>query len=72
MSPTYFYASIIIPVLSLILGIYAGQAAVCAGFVACDVIICILLCLEYRQAKRYLEGMTGREQESTGENENAF
>ncbi len=54
-SPTYFYASIIIPVASLMLGIYAGQAAVCAGFIAFDVLICILLCLESRQAKRYLE-----------------
>ena len=53
-SPTYFYAAIVIPVASLLLGLYCGQAAVCAAFVAFDVIICLLLRLEYRQADRRL------------------
>ncbi len=62
-SPTYFYASILIPIVSLILGIYYGQAIVCLAFVAFDVLICVLLFLEYRQAARILEEF-GREEHS--------
>ena len=54
-SPTYFYASIVIPIVSLILGIYCGQAIVCIAFVAFDILICILLTLENKQAGRLSE-----------------
>ncbi len=54
-SPTYFYASIVIPIVSLILGIYSGQAIVCIAFVAFDILICILLTLENKQAGRLSE-----------------
>ena len=54
-SPTYFYASIIIPVTSLILGIYFDQVIVCIAFVAFDILICVLLRLENKQARRLLE-----------------
>ncbi len=54
-SPTYFYASITVPIVSLILGIYFNQVIVCLAFVAFDILICILLCLENKQAMRYLE-----------------
>lgn len=50
-SPTYFYASILIPVVSLIFGINFSQAIVCLVFVVFDILICILLCLENKQAK---------------------
>ena len=51
-SPTYFYASIIISVVSLILGTNCSQVAVCLAFVAFDILICILLSLEIRQITR--------------------
>ena len=54
-SPTYFYASIVIPIVSLILGIYCGQAIVCIAFVAFDILICILLTFENKQAGRLSE-----------------
>ena len=60
-SPTYFYASIIIPIASLIFGIYFGQVIVCVAFVAFDIIICILLCLENKQAEKYLKAITSKE-----------
>ena len=52
-SPTYFYASIIIPIASLVFGIYFSQAIVCLSFVVFDILICILLCLENKQARNY-------------------
>ena len=61
-SPTYFYAAIIIPIASLILGIYFSQIIVCLAFVAFDIIICILLCLENKQARKYLEEIVAEEQ----------
>lgn len=61
-SPTYFYASIIIPIVSLILGMYFDQVIVCLAFVVFDILICILLCLENKQAKNYLEVITDKEQ----------
>ena len=57
-SPTYFYASIIIPIVSLILGMYFSQVIVCLAFVVFDILICVLLCLENKQAKTCLEAMT--------------
>ena len=54
-SPTYFYAAIIIPVVSLILGLNSSQVVVCAAFVSFDVVICILLYLEYKKAKKNYE-----------------
>ena len=54
-SPTYFYASIVIPIVSLVLGIYCGPTIVCLAFVAFDVLICILLLLENKQAARLLK-----------------
>ena len=51
-SPTYFYAAIVIPIVSLVLGIYTSQAIVCLAFVAFDLLIILLLCLENRQAAR--------------------
>lgn len=61
-SPTYFYASIIIPILSLIFGIYFSQVIVCLAFVVFDILICILLCLENKQAKNYLDTVTNKGQ----------
>ena len=60
-SPTYFYASIIIPIVSLILGMYCSQAIVCLAFVVFDILICVLLCLENKQAKKLLEFSTNKE-----------
>ena len=60
-SPTYFYASIIIPIVSLILGMYCSQAIVCLAFVVFDILICVLLCLENKQAKKLLEFITNKE-----------
>lgn len=60
-SPTYFYASIIIPIVSLISGIYFSQVIVCLAFVVFDILICIFLCLENKQAKHYLEVVTDKE-----------
>lgn len=60
-SPTYFYAAIIIPIVSLMLGIYFGQVIVCAAYVALDILICILLCLENKQAERYLRAIADKE-----------
>ncbi len=60
-SPTYFYASIIIPIVSLVLGIYFNQVIVCLAFVVFDILICLLLCLENKQAKKYLEAITSKE-----------
>ena len=51
-SPTYFYAAIVIPIVSLVLSICASQAIVCLAFVAFDLLIILLLCLENRQAAR--------------------
>ncbi|MBQ6564611.1 MAG: hypothetical protein IJL88_11910 [Clostridia bacterium] len=56
-SPTYFYAAILIPIASLIFGIYFSQAIVCLAFVIFDVLICLLLGLENKQAKKRLEAM---------------
>lgn len=61
-SPTYFYASIIIPIVSLIFGIYFSQVIVCVAFVAFDILICILLCLENKQAQKYLKAIADKEQ----------
>lgn len=60
-SPTYFYASIIIPIVSLILGIYFSQIIICLAFVVFDILICIFLCLENKQAKNYLEAITNKD-----------
>lgn len=54
-SPTYFYAAIIIPIASLLLGMYFSQVVVCLAFVLFDILICVLLCLENKQAGRNLE-----------------
>ena len=61
-SPTYFYASIIIPMVSLIFGIYFSQVIVCVAFIAFDILICILLCLENKQAQKYLKAIADKEQ----------
>ncbi len=60
-SPTYFYASIVIPVVSLVLVLYGSQAAVCLGFVGVDILICVLLNLENRQARKRFEAVGGEE-----------
>ncbi len=60
-SPTYFYASIIIPIVSLVLGINFSQVIVCLAFVVFDILICILLCLEIKQAEKYLETIINEE-----------
>lgn len=60
-SPTYFYASIIIPIISLMFGIYFSQVIVCVAFVAFDILICILLCLENKQAKKHLKAIANKE-----------
>lgn len=60
-SPTYFYASIIIPIASLMFGIYFSQIIVCVAFVAFDILICILLCLENKQAKKHLKAIANKE-----------
>lgn len=60
-SPTYFYASIIIPIVSLIFGIYFSQVVVCVAFIAFDILICILLCLENKQAQKYLKAIADKE-----------
>ena len=60
-SPTYFYASILIPIVSLLVGIYCTQAAVCFAFVALDSLICLLLCLENKQARKHLEAIADKE-----------
>ncbi len=64
-SPTYFYASIIIPVVSLILGINFGQPVVCFAFVGFDILICLLLCLENKQAKELYSSIAEKEQNAT-------
>ena len=61
-SPTYFYASIIISIVSLIFGIYFSQVIVCVAFIAFDILICILLCLENKQAQKYLKAIADKEQ----------
>ena len=63
-SPTYFYASIVIPIASLAFGIYFGQVIVCLAFVAFDALICILLMLENKQAAKLLEEI-GKTQPNT-------
>ena len=60
-SPTYFYAAIIIPVVSLILGMYFSQVIVCLAFVLFDILICLLLCLENKQAGKQLEKIINKE-----------
>lgn len=60
-SPTYFYASIIIPIVSLMFGIYFSQIIICVAFVAFDILICILLCLENKQAKKHLKAIANKE-----------
>lgn len=60
-SPTYFYASIIIPIVSLIFGLYFSQVIVCLAFVIFDILICLLLCLENKQAKKCLKVITDKE-----------
>ena len=60
-SPTYFYASVIIPIVSLVLGINFNQFAVCLAFVVFDILICLLLCLENKQATKFLESITNEE-----------
>lgn len=62
-SPTYFYAAIFIPIVSLLLGMYFSQVVVCLAFVLFDILICILLCLENKQAGRYLENIGKTEAE---------
>lgn len=56
-SPTYFYAPIVIPIASLLLGIYCNQAMVCLAFVIFDILMCVFLCLENKQAKKYYEDL---------------
>ena len=56
-SPTYFYAAILIPIVSLIFGIYFSQAIVCLVFIGFDILICLLLGLENKQAEKYLESI---------------
>lgn len=60
-SPTYFYAAIIVPIASLIFGIYLSQVSVCLAFVAFDILICILLSLEIKQARKYLASIEDTE-----------
>lgn len=60
-SPTYFYASIIIPIVSFIFGLYFSQVIVCLAFVIFDILICLLLCLENKQAKKCLKVITDKE-----------
>lgn len=60
-SPTYFYASILIPAVSLLLGLKSSQAMVCLAFVVFDVLICILLQLENKQARKYLKAISGED-----------
>lgn len=60
-SPTYFYASIIIPIVSLIFGLYFSQVIVCLAFVVFDILICLLLCLENKQVKKCLKVITDKE-----------
>ena len=60
-SPTYFYAAIIVPIASLIFGIYFSQVIVCLAFVAFDILICILLSLEIKQARKYLASIEDTE-----------
>lgn len=60
-SPTYFYAAIIIPIVSLILGIYFSQVIVCFAFVLFDILICLLLCWENKQAGKQLEKINNKE-----------
>lgn len=60
-SPTYFYASIIIPIVSLIFGLYFSQVIVCLAFVIFDILICLLLCLENKHAKKCLKVITDKE-----------
>jgi hypothetical protein len=33
---------------------------VCLAFVSFDILICLLLCLENKQAKKYLESITNK------------
>ncbi len=59
-SPTYLCAAIVIPIASLILGLYFGQAVVCAAFVVFDILICLLLVRETgKAAKRPSAGGEG-------------
>lgn len=60
-SPTYFYASVIIPIVSLVLGIRCGQWIVCLAFLAFDILICILLRVENKQAEKHFESAAGKE-----------
>lgn len=50
-SRTYLCAAIIIPIVSLILGLYCGQTFVCIAFVLFDLIICAFLTLELKLTK---------------------
>ena len=59
-SPTYFYAAIIIPIASLLLGMYFSQVVVCLAFVLFDILICVLLCLENKQAGRTLDKINSK------------
>ena len=59
-SPTYFYAAIIIPVTSLIFGIYFSQVIICLAFVLYDILICVLLHLETRQAEKHLKTLLSK------------
>ena len=61
LSPTYFYASIIIPIVSLRFGLYFSQVIVCLAFVVFDILLCLLLCLENKQAKKRLKVITDKE-----------
>ena len=70
-SPTYFYASIIIPVTSLILGIYCTTVAVCIAFIAFDVLICALLYLENKQASKLLLSISSNEAEDANTDNDA-
>ncbi len=60
-SPTYLIAAIVIPLASLVLGMYTGPAIVCLAFVVFDVLICLLLSSETRKAERALEADAGKE-----------
>lgn len=51
-SPTYLYAAIIIPIASLILGIYCDQAIVCLAFVLFDTIICASVAWENERSMK--------------------
>ncbi len=49
------------PVVWLIWGINFGQPVVCLAFVGFDILICLLLCLENKQAKELYSAITEKD-----------